>query len=39
MLDPASASVFGTLAFNIVVTLIIMSGWLIIRKCRGDKKQ
>jgi hypothetical protein len=38
MMDPGSVGVFGTLAFNLVVTSIIILGWLIIRKCRGDKQ-
>ncbi len=38
-MDPGSVAVFGTLAFNVVVTSVIIMGWLIIRQCRGDKQQ
>lgn len=36
-MDPASNAVFGSLLLNIIVTSLIIMGWLIIRKYRGDK--
>jgi hypothetical protein len=36
-MDPASNAVFGALALNIIVTGLIVCGWLIIRRYRGDK--
>ena len=37
-MDPASLAVFTTLGINIIGTLLIFFGWLILRKCRGDKR-
>ena len=37
-MDPASQAVFGTLLLNVIVTSLIVMGWLIIRKVRGDKQ-
>ena len=36
-MDPASSAVFGALLLNVIVTSLIVVGWLILRKYRGDK--
>jgi hypothetical protein len=38
-MDPASQAVFGALLLNVIVTSLIVMGWLIIRKFRGDKQE
>jgi hypothetical protein len=36
-MDPASQAVFGALVLNVIVSSLIVFGWLLIRKKRGDK--
>jgi hypothetical protein len=36
-MDPASQAVFGALLLNVIVSSLIVCGWLLIRKKRGDK--
>ena len=38
-MDPDSLAVFSTLLINVIGTIFIFFGWLILRKCRGDKKR
>ena len=37
-MDTNSLGVLTTLGFDILGGLIIALGWLLLRKCRGDKK-
>ena len=36
-MDPASQAVFGALVLNVIVSSLIVFGWLLIRKKRGDR--
>jgi hypothetical protein len=38
-MDNNSITVLTTLGFDVVGALLIASGWLLIRWCRGDKKK
>jgi hypothetical protein len=39
MVDSDTASVLSTLLFDFIIGLIILFGWLLVRKCKGDQSR